>query len=80
MTSLTSLTIADQALRGTIPDEISGLTALTNLDLSGNSLSGTIPAMEDTLTSLSLYDNHFSGTIGTSILELSNLVTLYYGE
>ena len=74
---VTSITLTNKGLSGTIPTELGNLTNLTLLRLHQNSLSGSIPAELGSLTNLtilSLHDNVLSGTIPAS---LGNLARLY---
>ena len=63
---LTSITLSNTGLTGTLPDALGGLTGLVYLDLSVNALSGPIPESLATLsglTHLSLGANALSGSI-----------------
>ena len=73
---MTSLSLDENRLCGTIPPELGRLTNLTELSLSSNQLSGTIPPELGNLTNLSLLwldSNQLSGTI---LPELDNLTNL----
>ncbi len=70
------LSLFNNQLSGTIPEEIVGLTALKTLNVSDNNLTGTIPVALDTMTSLEVFDinsNQIGGAIPASISNLENL-------
>ena len=71
-----SLTLDDNGLAGSIPEELFGLADLEKLDLSSNDLTGTISSGIGQLTSLThleLGGNDFTGTIPEEIGSLSGL-------
>ena len=83
LTSLISLTLASNHLRGSIPPIIGNLRNLTTLNLYENELSGSIPhevGLLRSLNCLALYTNNLSGPIPPSIGNLRNLTTLYLYE
>lgn len=76
---VTRLSLRDESLNCTLPEEIGNLTALTSLDLSGSSLYGPIPKEIGNLAQLNtlyLQDNKLSGAIPTEIGELRKLTLL----
>ena len=81
LTSLTSLTIQNDNLGGTIPDSIGSLTALTYLQLGAGAgtnahVTGIIPdiwAGLTALTSLSFYGDNLVGTFPASLGSLTSL-------
>ena len=52
LTSLSVLSLADNAYTGSIPSAIGGLTNLVDLDLSGNLLQSSIPSSIGALVQL----------------------------
>ncbi len=81
LTSLKTLSLSDNRLRGTIPN-LGALVGLTSLDLSVNRLSGTIPDLSalTSLSGLSLFGNQLSGTIPDWLGSLTSLTTLDLGD
>jgi len=80
---VTSLSLKNNTLTGTLPNELLEFTSLTSIDLSSNMLFGTIP--EDisrlgVLEFLFLNNNHLHGTIPTRIVSVSTLKTLHLSE
>lgn len=76
---VTRLSLKNESLNCTLPEEIGNLTALTSLDLSGTSLYGPIPkeiGNMSQLSTLNLRDNKLSGAIPTEIGELKKLTLL----
>jgi len=72
---VTELSLNDNALVGTIPDELSHLDDLTSLDLDGNYLSGTLPNSIGKLTSLNtlkISDNFLDGDVPAGVCDLVN--------
>lgn len=58
------LSLADNFIRGIIPDSISNCAALTHLNLSSNLLSGGVPfalSKMKNLKSLNISNNYFTG-------------------
>lgn len=79
--NLTALNLPNNDLFGELPSFLTLLQKLQDLDLSQNSLSGEIfpsfmSRLSPSLTSLSLEKNSFTGTIQSSIGEMTNLRTL----
>ena len=77
------LSLRDNALRGTIPEQIGELTSLAIFSIQNNALSGTIPAQIGELTSLTdlyLHNNALGGTIPTQIQDLISLTYLYLNQ
>ena len=76
---VTSLSLGECNLHGSIPSSIGNLVNLTSLSLYDNSLSRSIPSSIGNLVSLQalgLYDNFLSGSIPSSIGSLANLTYL----
>eukprot|EP00980_Cylindrotheca_fusiformis_P028023 scaffold22577_cov122-Cylindrotheca_fusiformis.AAC.2 len=76
------LSLGNNQLRGTFPDEIALLPALKVIDLAQNLLTGNMPTTLGVLTSLReihLYDNFLSGGIPEEIGHLTNLESLDIG-
>ena len=78
LTSLTTLDLSENQLRGQILD-VRALTNLTTLNLGGNQVTGAIPDLSalTSLTTLNLGDNQLSGTI-PDWLDSLNLLNLLY--
>ncbi len=80
LSQLTSLSLAQNSLTGSLPDDLGALSLLQSLDLSNNSFSGVVPqsfASLQSLVNLSLANNLLSGSIVDSgVLELPQLVSL----
>jgi len=80
LSQLTSLSLAQNSLSGSLPDDLGALSLLQSLDLSNNSFSGVVPqsfASLQSLVNLSLANNLLSGTIiDSGVLELPQLVSL----
>lgn len=77
--NVTSLSLPDNNLTGTLPTELGNLTSLTTLDLSENSISGTIPPQIGrlaSLTSLNLSSNQLDGVIPQTIGNNTSLTVL----
>ena len=73
-----SLNLADNMLKGTLPEELGNLTNLTYLDLRRNQLRGSIPSALGNLTQLqilALHENQLSGPIPAELGNLTNLTT-----
>ncbi|XP_004305138.1 PREDICTED: probable LRR receptor-like serine/threonine-protein kinase At3g47570-like [Fragaria vesca subsp. vesca] len=71
-----SLTLSNNYLTGSLPDEVGKLVQLAELDVSGNKLSGEIPETLGSCLSLErlhLEDNELEGTIPNSIKDLRGL-------
>ncbi|CAI0375434.1 unnamed protein product [Linum tenue] len=79
MKSLTSLNLAQNNLRGTIPGELQNLTSLIYLKLSSNKFNGSLPHWLFSfhhLQYLNIYNNNLEGRVPNSIGNLTSLVTL----
>jgi hypothetical protein len=78
------LSLGNNQLRGTFPDELSLLSSLQILELPSNILTGSMPSTLAKLTNLReirLYDNYLSGKIPSEIGdELDQLETFDIGE
>ncbi|KAG8090788.1 hypothetical protein GUJ93_ZPchr0011g27338 [Zizania palustris] len=72
---VTSLSLLDQGLTGTLPSSLSTLTALKELQLQGNALSGAVPSLAGmgSLTRLSLDGNAFTSVPKDFIEGLTSL-------
>ena len=81
LTSLTTLNLRGNRLKGNIPAELFQLTNLQSLDLSENSLGGSIPADVFALTKLThldLSDNQLGGAVPSySLNRWTSLKELY---
>ena len=73
---VTSVSLTQRNLVGTLPDELGNLTSLTILHLNGNRLSGAIPASLGNLTSLTYLDMNQSRLSGEIPASLGNLTSL----
>lgn len=70
LTNLTSLTVANLNLVGSLPEELGDLSKLTKLAIYGNQFTSGIPESLGKLTHLkilSLYNNNLTGTVPRSI-------------
>ncbi|KAL1307362.1 receptor-like protein 7 [Arachis hypogaea] len=79
LTYLTSLTLFDCGLNGSIPSSLSNLQHLTHLDLSSNSIVGSIPSSFSNLqhlTYLDLSNNNLTGAVPASFSKLELLTHL----
>lgn len=77
------LSLTDNRLSGSIPDELGRLSGLTQLSMFNNDLTGPIPpelGQLDELRSLSLSGNNLSGPIPPELGELNNLERLSLGS
>lgn len=77
---VTNLSLYNNNLVGSLPEEIGNLSELTGLRLDNNSINGTIPSSIGNLTLLTSIDfnrNQISGSIPASIGNLSNLQIIY---
>ena len=82
-TSLASVSLVNNTLRGEIPYDIFMLSNLRELNLGYNQLSGRIPNLIGALTSLvvlRLYHNQFTGRIPAALGDLSQLQELNLAE
>uniref|UniRef100_A0A7N0ULT0 Protein kinase domain-containing protein n=1 Tax=Kalanchoe fedtschenkoi TaxID=63787 RepID=A0A7N0ULT0_KALFE len=78
--SLLALFLSSNALTGSIPDSISGLSQLTAMSLNNNLLVGNIPDAFQTLTSLANLDlssNSLNGELPTSLGNLLSLKSMH---
>ena len=76
---VTSLTLADNGLAGSVPSSLGDLTDLRRLYLYDNRLRGSIPSSLSNLTDLEhlfLDANEFSGSIPSSLGRLANLTAV----
>jgi hypothetical protein len=79
-TRVTSVSLANNGLEGTIPESIGNLNHLEVLDLSYNALSGSIPAAIGNLVNLKylrLTSNQLTGPIPGSLGSCTGLINLY---
>lgn len=77
---VTSITLRNNNLTGTLPAEIGDLTELVTLSIYTNAITGAIPPEIGNLTKLQnlhLYGNQFSGTIPAEIGDLESVKVLY---
>ncbi|KAG4124245.1 hypothetical protein ERO13_D10G027700v2 [Gossypium hirsutum] len=70
------LDLANQGLKGFLPDDISKLIHLQSLNLSGNTIHGVIPPSLRTITSLELLDLSYNFLNGSIPESLGNLTAL----
>ena len=76
--SISSLTLRDNSLTGTMPTQLGLLSKLETIHIFGNSLSGTLPTQLGQLSQLrivSAYMNSFSGSVPTEIGNLHKTLT-----
>ena len=75
---VTSISLSNNQLSGSIPSQLGSLTNLTDLELGVNQLSGTIPDLSKltNLTQLNLASNQLSGSI-PDLSKLTNLQNLW---
>ena len=76
------LSLKQNNLVGSIPNEVVGLSFIQYLDLGGNQLSGTIPENLSQLTNLNriwLWGNQFEGSLPTSFGGMTQLTHLSLG-
>ncbi|TVT96870.1 hypothetical protein EJB05_57949, partial [Eragrostis curvula] len=76
--SLQTLNLPDNAISGTLPQEIGNLAGLESLLVDSNSLTGSLPSSLGRLRNLhvlSASDNNFTGSIPLSIGNLTELST-----
>ena len=81
--NLQILNVADNNLRGNIPDDIYRTTTLKRINLGHNSFSGQLNDLIEglkSLESLVLYHNQFTGRIPAAIGDLVNLEVLNLAE
>ena len=71
-----TLSLPNNSLRGTLPEEIELLSALSIVQLQDNELRGTLPSRIwsswEHLVFMNLYNNKFSGTLSSEIGLLAN--------
>ena len=75
---VSSITLIDKGLTGSIPPGLAGLGALTFVDLGNNLLTGTIPAELGNLGGLTYLNLDLNRLTGTIPAELGNLSKLEY--
>jgi Leucine-rich repeat (LRR) protein len=81
-TTVLSIYLWDNNLKGTIPAKISGLSNIVDIFMPNNQLSGSIPSELGNLVNLqtlSLTNNLLTGSIPASLGNLTKLVGLYLG-
>ncbi len=86
LSSLKTLNLSRNGLRGVIPSELFGLVSLEELNLSGNSLNGPLPLSLDlmSLREMNLSVNSLTGTLSGALGSLESLevlkmnVSIYY--
>lgn len=77
---ITSITLHDQVMDGSIPSEIALLSSLTSLDLSKNYLHGSIPSGVFEIGSLEkvyLYQNMLSGELPSTVAQANRMTHLH---
>ena len=77
--AVVGLTLVNNNVSGTLPNDLSRLTALTALNLAGNRLMGTVPmalAASSLLASVNLCGNNLTGTVPPSLSAPGMSVTL----
>jgi len=77
---VSSLSLFNNQLNGTIPADLGNLSSLSYLNFNDNQLTGSIPAELGDLSNLKtlyLVDNQLSGTIPPELGNLSNITTFY---
>lgn len=82
LSDLTSLTIWDVDIVGSLPSSLGSLTKLEVLSITGSSITGTIPpelGQLSNLRELDLRSNQLTGTIPPELGNLSGLITLVLG-
>lgn len=70
--SVVWLSLGENNLTGTIPNEIGRLRKVHSLDLSGNNLTGALPQTLEQLQALEwleLFGNHFSGMVPGALID-----------
>jgi serine/threonine protein kinase/Leucine-rich repeat (LRR) protein len=76
---VTSITLSNLFLSGSIPDSLGNLTSLATLDLSSNSISGSLPTtigmLSNVLTTLDISSNQLT-EIPTELAKLTSLKVL----
>eukprot|EP01059_Diplonema_ambulator_P003077 TRINITY_DN12716_c1_g1_i1.p1 TRINITY_DN12716_c1_g1~~TRINITY_DN12716_c1_g1_i1.p1 ORF type:complete len:424 (+),score=67.80 TRINITY_DN12716_c1_g1_i1:69-1340(+) len=78
--SLSYLSLGNNALVGSIPEELSSLNYMTQISLFGNEFDGTLPAGLGNLPALSIlyvYGNRLSGTVPKNLGSSTSLTRLY---
>jgi hypothetical protein len=74
---LVNLTLVDNGLNGTLPEEIRALTSMEAMDISENYISGTIPAsLEELSSSLQIYRCARNDLTGSVPDVLGNMTSL----
>ncbi|KAI3878479.1 hypothetical protein MKX03_007259 [Papaver bracteatum] len=84
LTSLKLLVLSLNRLSGIVPSSLYNISSLESFSMAFNRLHGSIPidigfTLPD-LTFFSVVGNHFTGTIPSSLSNMSRLVTLQLGE
>eukprot|EP00873_Tetraselmis_striata_P010696 jgi/Tetstr1/430960/TSEL_020715.t1 len=77
---VSSVSLHDNQLTGTLPPQLSALTGLIGLWLYNNQLTGTVPLQLSTLTGLDylyLHNNQLTGTVPPQLSTLTGLSSLY---
>ncbi len=80
---VTSLVLAENQLKGSLPSELVAFEKLVTLDLTGNTLSSTLPIKLSSLSQLNflyLGKNELQGTIPTNYAEMTTLREMDLGH
>ncbi|CAB9517251.1 Leucine Rich Repeat [Seminavis robusta] len=76
---LSVIFMENNAMTGTLPSQLFGMSGLTNLRLNGNQISGPIPSEISSLQELrflSLFNNPLTGEIPSELGLMTNLVSI----
>ncbi|KAH7365286.1 hypothetical protein KP509_18G018800 [Ceratopteris richardii] len=78
-TGITTISLSNYGMNGSIPAELNDLTSLIEVRMNGNNLKGEIPDLSalQILETLDLSNNNLSGSIPSYLSTLTNLKALY---